>query len=198
MVGRRGDEHHGPVSVLTSSLDAVWALRMPLPEKRRLCARIAAAPVLAEAGKGPRGGQGNLCLAVAEAAFDRAAGGLKLATRPLSASRARGWSTRPDPEPVGEVHWATCEDQSTSEGGSTDDRLNSPTVVDDGVLMGEVKQCAEVLDAMGAMSVVGQMVRPELFDFFEEQEGEALGRRVAAWRKGLPQRKQCPTSRRPS
>ena len=156
-----------------------------MPEKRRLCARIAAAPVLAEAGKGPRGGQGNLCLAVAEAAFDRAAGGLKLAKRPLSASRAHGWSARLDPEPVGEVHWATCEDQSTSEGGSTDDRVNSPTVVDDGVLMGEVKQCAEVLDAMGAMNVVGQMVRPELFDFFEEQEGEALGRRVTVLEERL-------------
>ena len=141
--------------------------------------------MLAEAGKGPRGGQGNLCLAVAEAAVDRAAGGLNLAKRPLSASRARGWSTRPDPEPVGEVHWATCEDQSTSEGGSTDDRLNSPTVVDDGVLMGEVKQCAEVLDAMGAMNVVGQMVRPELFDFYEEQEGEALGRRVTVLEERL-------------
>ena len=158
---------------------------MPLPEKRRLCARFAAAPVLAEAGKGPRSGHGNLCLAVAEAAVHRAAGGLKLAKRPLSASRARGWSTRPDPELVSGIHWATCEDQSTSEGGSTDDRLNSTTVVDDAVLMGEVKQCAEVLDAMGAMNVVGQMVRPELFDLFEEQEGEALGRRVTVLEERL-------------
>ena len=63
--------------------------------------------------------------------------------------------------------------------------MNSPTVVDDGVLMGEVKQCAEVLDAMVAMGVVGQMVRPELFDIYEEQEGEALGWRVTVLEERL-------------
>ena len=143
--GRRGGladrprqlQHHGDGSVLTSSLDAVWASELPLPEKRRLCARIAAAPVLAEAGKGPKPAK---------------------------------WPAK----------WAAREDQSTSEGGSTDDRVHSPTGHGDGVSMGVVMQGAEVLDAVGAINVVGQMAKAELFDLFEEQEGETLGQRVAA------------------
>ena len=66
------------------------------------------------------------------------------------------------------------QERGVTEGGSTD-----------GVLMGEVKQCAEVSDAMGAMNGVGQMARPELFDFFEEQEGEALERRVTGLEERL-------------
>ena len=148
--GRRGGladrprqlQHHGDGSVLTSSLDAVWASELPLPEKRRLCARIAAAPVLAEAGKGPKPAK---------------------------------WPAK----------WAAREDQSTSEGGSTDDRVHSPTGHGDGVSMGVVMQGAEVLDAVGAINVVGQMAKAELFDLFEEQEGEALGERVAALEQSI-------------
>ena len=129
---RGQQQHHGAGSVLSSSLDAVWASELPLPEKRRLCARIAAAPVLAEAGKGPKPAK---------------------------------WLAK----------WAACEDQSTSEGGSTDDRVNSPTGHGGGVSMGVVMQGAEVLDAVGAINVVGQMAKTELFDVFEGQEDEALG-----------------------
>ena len=95
---------------IVQSLDAVWASTLPLAEKRRLCARVAMAPVLMAAGKGPVEDHGSLCLSVVHEAtiatggqhvgeaakLLRQSGCHSLAKRLQRASKARNWSAHPD------------------------------------------------------------------------------------------------------
>ena len=131
-------------------MNAVWASELPLPEKRRLCGRIATAPVLSEAGslspavRGQHASQEDWLL--------RGCGHRERATRMRRTS-----------ELVGDMRTG----QSKSDCVSTEDDLNPL----------KVQQCAEVLSAMLG---VDKFSKTEHSDSHEEHECEALELRVIA------------------
>ena len=129
---------------LAEALAGIWSAPLPLAERRRLCARAAAAPVLAAAGRGGQHSGDDVSIGVmAEVIIAaggsnagdavralRARGAGALAKRVQRASRARNWAAHPDLALPAEVREALSDGSQDavlpppcgggSSGGSTD------------------------------------------------------------------------------